>query len=241
MILKEFDLDLPYVADEEKIKLIMKENNYSRNEATKYDYETNWKDKRRTFRLETRCISAMFERLLGKIKTSDCWKILVECVEDIKKEKILNFSGVCTVQIRFDYKSFVTSNDYQKKQKTLFVLMEGIRAIAKENGWDLELFEDVYSRICEVDYINEWVWKKSKKSANRKFIAEVLMQHEVKVMDIYIIIKNKSGTEISREKVISELPDEFAYAKHLGELKWLCSNQVALINKKGNKRWLCEL
>lgn len=67
MDLKEFDLDLPYVADEGKINSVILEKGCLRNEATKFDYEANWKDKRRAFRLETRCISAMFEIIFGKM------------------------------------------------------------------------------------------------------------------------------------------------------------------------------
>jgi hypothetical protein len=37
--------------------------------------------------------------------------------------------------------------------------------------------------------------------------------------------------------VISELPDEFAYAKHLGEVKWLSDNKALLVNRKGDKTW----
>lgn len=241
MDLKEFDLDLPYVADEEKINSVIKEKRCLRNEATKFDYEANWKDKRRSFRLETRCISAMFERIFGKMTTEDCWKILIECVEQVKEERVINLSGVYTVQVKFNYESFLSKNEYQKKQMTLSTLMEGIRVIARIKGWNLEPFEIVYSKICEVDYINEWIWKKTVKSVDKQFSAELLMQHDVKSMDISILIKDKIGTEISRKKVISELPDEFAYSKHLGELKWISNNEVALTNKKGDTKWSLEL
>lgn len=241
MDLKEFDLDLPYIENEEKIKSIMNENGCSRNEATKLDYESSWKEKRRIFRLETRCISAMFERYFTKITTKDCWKILVECVQGETEERVMNFSGVYTLKIHLDYNCFFTYNDYQKKVKTLELIMQGIRIMTKSQEWSLEPFETVYFKICKADYINEWVWKKAVKSSDKKFNAELLMQHEVKSMDISIIIRDRNGSEITRKKVISELPDEFAYVKYLGELKWLSSNEVALINKKGDTKWLCEL
>ena len=56
-------------------------------------------------------------------------------------------------------------------------------------------------------------------------------------MDISIIIKAKNGEEILRKKVISKMPDEFAYARYLSELKWLSDEEVALINKTEPK-WL---
>lgn len=77
LYLKAFDLDLPYIIDDENVESIMKEENCEYDDE---DYELNWKWKRRSFSLETRCITAMFERLIGKQKTKDCWKILVDCV-----------------------------------------------------------------------------------------------------------------------------------------------------------------
>lgn len=234
MQLTEFDLDLPYIANEENIKLIMKDKNCSQNEATKIDYEQNWKDKRGTFRLETRCITAMFERLFGKMKTDNCWKVLVECVGEIKEQKVQNFSGVLTIQVKFDYEKFSGSNEYQKKQMTLSTLFEGLKIVAKEKEWSMESFEVVYSQIQNNDYSNEWIWKKPVKSHDKKFTAEVLCQHGIKYMDISIILRDKKGNELVRKKAISEFPDEFAYAKHLGELKWISSSEVALVNKKGD-------
>ncbi|WP_124115056.1 hypothetical protein [Paenibacillus xylanexedens] len=69
MYLKEFDLDLPYILHDECIESIMKRQKCEYNEATKLDFELNWEWKRRSFRLETRCITAMFERLFGKYNT----------------------------------------------------------------------------------------------------------------------------------------------------------------------------
>lgn len=237
MYLSEFDLDLPYIADEDKINAIMNEKNCLRNEATKLDYGENWKDKRRQFRLETRNISAMFERLFGRMETKGCSKILVECVDDVKEERVLNFSGVYTVQVKFNYNNFSASDDYQKKQKTLDLLMEGIIIVSRNEDWNIEPFETVYSKIRDANYTNEWVWKKPVKSAGKKFSAEILCQHGVKSIEIYIVLRDKNGGELGRKKVISELPDEFAYAKHLGEVKWLSDNEVALVNKKGDKTW----
>lgn len=235
--LSEFDLDLPYIADDVKINAIMNEKNCLRNEATKLDYEKNWKDKRLQFRLETRNISAMFERLFGRMETKDCSKILVECVDEVKQERVLNFLGVYTVQVKFNYNNFSSSDDHQKKQEALDLLVEGIKIVAENESWNIEPFETVYSKIREANYTNEWVWKKPVKSRDKKFSAEVLCQHGVESIHIYIVLRDKNGAELDRKKVISELPDEFAYAKHLGAIKWISDNEVALVNKKGDKTW----
>lgn len=105
MIIKEFDLDLPYFPNQEKIKSIMREKGLTDIDASWLDYEENWKDKRRNFRLDTRCMTAMFERLFEKMKTKDCWKILVECVQTITYQisEFANINQVDTSPEKFGF------------------------------------------------------------------------------------------------------------------------------------------
>ena len=68
-------------------------------------------------------------------------------------------------------------------------------------------------------------------------MAGVLLQHEIDEMNISIIVNDKRGNEIFREKMISELPDEWYYASHLGKINWVSDNEIVLVNKKGDKEW----
>lgn len=231
LYLKAFDLDLPYVIDDENVESIMKEEKCEYDDATKKDYELNWKWKRRSFSLETRCITAMFERLFGKQKTKDCWKILVDCVENISDERIINDSGVCVVQIKFNLDDFSVKNETEKKRTMLQLLMNGIEKLVLDKNWDITPFKETALKIEELGYVNEWVWKKVFKSPKKNYSAKVICQHNVESMDIYLSIMHRDGTQILLEKVISEFPDEFAYARHLGELKWISDSEVALIDE----------
>ncbi|MFS0873190.1 hypothetical protein [Paenibacillus xylanilyticus] len=65
-ILREFDLDIPYI-----------------NSGTPEDYEANWKQKRIQFRDDIRCVASLVERSFEKYKTSDSWKVLIEVVDVI--------------------------------------------------------------------------------------------------------------------------------------------------------------
>jgi len=241
MKLEEFDLDLPYVVDLVKVETIMKENNCSLIEAKKNDYEQNWKEKRRFFRLQTRCVSSMLERIFCELETVDCWKILVECVDEIKEERILNLSGVHTVQVILDYSKFMEASDYIKKYMACELLEKGIKRIVEEKGWEFEPFQKAILKVKELDFRNEWVWKKPVKSPDKKYSAEIFCNHEVNNIHIYIIIKDKKGNEVARKKLITELPDEFAYSKHLGQVKWLSNTKAVLLNKKGDCSWAIDI
>jgi hypothetical protein len=241
MLLKDFILDLPYKPDQGRIKMIIQEKDCQYDEAVNLDYQQNWKQRRFAFRYETRCITAMFSRLLGKMKTEDCWNVLVECVPYIIEERILNFSGVYTVQVQFDHQSFFEKSESDKKAVALELLMQGIRKIEKNKGWSIESFEKVYVSIKNLNYKNEWIWRKSLNSPNRKHLAEVHCQHNVQSMDISILIKDRKGAEIKRQQIISELPYEIAYAQHLGQLRWVSDNKVSLINQDANHSWTVEI
>lgn len=114
--------------------------------------------------------------------------------------------------------------------------MEGIEKLALRNNWEVDPFREIALQIEELDYVNEWTWKKDVKSPNKKYYAKVICHHNVDSMDIFLTILQRDGTQILLEKIISEQPDEFAYAKHLGEIIWVSDFEVALFNKTGIKK-----
>jgi hypothetical protein len=184
----------------------------------------------------------MFERLFGKIQTDDCRKILVDCVHTIREERIMkDFWGIFTVQVPFDYEEFTKSSEYLKKQKALQLLMAGVEIIVAQQGWSMAPFEAVRTRIIEQNYENVWMWKKPVKSPDKKHTAEVICVHDVKQIDIHIVIKNKEKAIVESKVVVSKLPDEFAYAGHLGKLVWLSANEAALISSNGDEQWCISI
>jgi hypothetical protein len=145
--------------------------------------------------------------------------------------------GFCDVQVQFHYDSFIILDDLSKKKVALETLMKGIQTVAAEKSWDIEPFKSVYTKIVEAKYKNEWRWGKSVISPNRKFIAQLFLQHEVSQIDIFIIVNDKNGNEITKERVITEIPNEWNYTGHLGEVKWLDNKKVILVNKDKDREW----
>ena len=237
MIFNEIAFDLPYVANENEIARIMKEKKCLRNDATKIDYEQNWKMKRRNFSLQTRCVCSMFERLMGKIITKKCSKLLIECIHDNSETILLEFSKVSSVKMKFDYDNFMLLDNIQKKKTILELLMKGIQLFSIKEGLDYEKFISVYNQMVELNYINQWIWKKSVKSPNKKNNAILIIKHDVEMVIFTIVIKDNKGKEVKTDNLLTELPDEYAYAKHLGDLSWSDDKNVILTNKKGDQRW----
>ena len=198
---------------------------------------TESKEQRRAFKLQTRCVTSLYERLFEKYKTDKCWKILIECVGEVKKAKFRDLLGVYTVQVQFDFEFFYSLQEIEKKELALETLMAGIKKITEELDWDDEPFCRTYKAVKEQNYVNHWIWKKPVKSPSKKYSAEVLCEHEVELVNISIVVRNKDGEEVSKTKVITEQPDEFAFARHLGKLEWSSNSKIKLVNKKKDKSW----
>ena len=241
MRLKYFDLDLPYIENENRIKKIIRENSCTKDEAIKIDYQIYWKNKRREFSLQTRCITAFFERLFGYVDTTDCKKIIIECVPKVFDEQIKNFSGIYCLQAESDHNSFLKAKEIDKKIMALELLMTGIKKIVQIKNWDIEPFAKVYKKIIEQEYKNKWIWKKPVKCPNKKNLASVLLEHEVEEINISIIITDNFGNTIMKKHIITEIPDEWIYTKHLGEIKWIDNNKIKLINNSKDEEWIIDI
>lgn len=236
-------LDVPY-PEEERLDVINKymiEYNCTYEQAVSIDSNRNWMGAvAKRFFLETNCIVLMFLRLLGKYKNEDTIKIVVDCVKSLKGIGGTTM-GICLIEQIVDYNAFFSKNDLEKKQFTLDVIKEAISKIARDKDWDISPFEEVYKRIIELEYTNHWTWKKKLNSPNRLFTAEVYLEHEIKDIKIYIIIRNKLGDIIKRQLIITEMPDDYIYILHLGKLKWLSNNDVQLVNKYNTMHWNVQL
>jgi hypothetical protein len=164
----------------------------------------------------------------------------VECVDSIIKENYREALGVGVQQVKVDVEQFFSLSDIAKKEWALETLQAGINKVLEQTGWPAEPFLETYQKAKALDLVNHWVWKR-KHSPSRKLVAEALIEHEVNSCDISLVVYDRDHQEIKRKKLISELPDEWAYARHLGALTWESENQIVLRNKEGNKMWRVDL
>lgn len=239
MLLKEFDLDIPYIKNELEIKRLMQQG-LSNKEAIRNDYDENWKWKRARFRLENRCMMAMFNRLFKPIRTG-FWKILVECVpEKIIKEDILVVGNICEVQVPFDYDKYYRFDSYKKKVKAIELLYSGIERVCDKNGWEITPFRNVRDVITKLEYKNHWFIGKKIKSPDRKHSAQIYLEHEPEAIYIYMAVHNKIGN-IEKYLLISENPSEFAFSLLLGGIEWEGNNRVSLICRQKDKSFTVNL
>ena len=238
MYLREIQLDLPYREKEEVISAVMIENNCTYEEAIKIDYNKSWKSEiRRRFELETRCIAALFIRLINKYKNNTCTKVVIDCVEkDFDKTyPIYNGAamGIGLIKYELNYVEFFNKSDYEKKLIIVKIIKDSLYIIGKEEKWNLTPIEETIKKMEELDYNNSWVFGKKKKSLNKQYTAELCIEHNIETIEFYAVIRNKMDEIIEKKIIVKEKPSEWFYVKYLGKLVWNSDTEINLINKAG--------
>jgi len=206
MRLKEFDLDLPYAP----------------------------KDERNAFGNTTRCVTALYERCFPALDVTGAWKILVECVAEVRRREVLNLLGVLAVEVVFDEPSFQRANSVGRKQIALDVLHSGVLRVAELRGWPMAAFETARRGVIEAAYVNEWEWpKRPVRSPNRKRRAVLHCVHESDRFRAWLVVEQGKNEEVVRELVVEELPSEFLFVPKLGKLTWVSDDRLVLVGRNG--------
>lgn len=236
MKLKEIELDMPYKKSEERLQQIQEKKEVTRQEAIQIDYEINWKEKRRKFQLETRCMTAMIERIMEPVKTRNCWKLLFECYDENESEEdddIVNLLGVYAVRTKFSLEKFWGGDSYKKKEMIIEAILTKVGRIKNNVPFDLENISVACGQIISLGYVNEWVWGKPLK-LNEKYV-RIEMKHEVEEMNIYMVFFDAKDKILNKILLITAIPDEWNYYEYLGKLERISDNSVALVTKKGER------
>ncbi|AZU60389.1 hypothetical protein [Neobacillus mesonae] len=192
-------------------------------------------DVKKSLSFQTRCITNLFEKQFEKYKTSDCKQLNMHCgnYSTLRIQECVD--GYCEVIVPFDIKTFLEYPDNNKKEKILELLDTILSYVIKEKDWDPIPFQKASQRVKELNYINEFIWKKPKLNPNKKYNAEVQCKHDLYEFIINIVIKDLKNRIIKKEKLISTKPDELIYERFLGDLEWLNDNEVALYEKHSKR------
>lgn len=232
MKLSEVEMDLPYQKDEVFIRTVQKNAAIEYQKALRMDYELNWKEKRREFQLMTKCMTSMIERIMKPIITKDCWKILIECVSNQENRGYRNLLGVYTIQVQINLDIFYSVSDYVKKKMIIDIILEGIQRLSSSVDFELSSITCACIDIANGGYLNEWLWGRKKVS---KKTARIKVQHEIHIVNIFMIFFDEKNMVMKEELIISAVPDERAYGKYLGKLISISKDTVALIDIYGEE------
>lgn len=203
MKLQYFELDKPYMENQQRIEELMDSTALTYEEARIKDYRQNWKDLRRAFVYESKCMTSMVERLFKPVITQDCWKINIECVDTIGNPAIMNLLGVYTVQVLFDFSTILGHNRFKEA-----------RRVFQELSISCSLIEDVINEIEKNDYENSWEWKRKKIQST---IFSIQVEHQLDKVDLFWKIEHKDKS--IRQLIQSYPAHEMDYGAKLGKLE----------------------
>jgi hypothetical protein len=195
------------------------------------------RERRSLFRHETRCTTALYERLLGRVSAPNIWKILVECVPDVHQTEPRNLLGVAVIQAAFDINTFFASSPDEKKRLSLETIHRGALSLAAFYQWDPEPFRQAHAAALQKKIVNDWSREKS--SPGRRYIACLSCLHDISTFRAWLSVRTRAGTELAHVPVIETRPSEFAFAQALGKLVWTSETRVALLDR--SEKEVCHL
>lgn len=196
------------------------------------------REERHLFRLRVRSMCAHFERRLPRIDAAG-WKILVECVDTVRRREVRNLLGVLVVETRADVDHLMRVDGDELNRCALDLLETGISSVAAQMGLSMDPFSSARAAVLREQFVNEWMWKTRKASPDRKHRAVVRCKHGMDRFQGWLSIEDRSGRELVRALAVDELPDEFIFKPKLGKLVWESRDAVVLSDSFGKE--VCRL
>ena len=234
MRFNEVSISILYEYSDDVINTLAEKLGITFNEARVLYYKENFFEKRRRFSYATRCMCSMFSRLMYEnFKSSDYAfnKVIVKCCNE-NHGKYIFCDGILEINVKYDYNDFFAKSDFEKKKDALVIIDKALLLAAEKFDCDYSSFEFVKNQIISENYCNEWVWQ-TKSNSSRQYKAKVICEHEVGIVNLYLLIIDKDSKLISKSLIVSTKPDEWDYHMYLGKIKWISKNQVALYGKNG--------
>ncbi|WP_368505134.1 hypothetical protein AB3N04_05665 [Alkalihalophilus sp. As8PL] len=196
------------------------------------------------FNQETRCVIGLFEHHLPRYKNDHFKKINImfhsqECAETSvsRLSNPISIDGFGEIDLVLDLDKYIHSDNKTKKKLSLEYLEMGLEPFIEQFNLEREWFVHTIHKVRELNYINEGIWKKSKLNPSKKLRAKIGWQHDIDSFIATMIIEDKKKNEIMRQELFKEVPSEFIFGYHFGEIVWFSDKEVALKDRLGNREW----
>ncbi|WIG44629.1 hypothetical protein [Bacillus toyonensis] len=233
---------MPIVRDIQ-LSLLRKKDSINRHENLNTANALVFYEDERFFK-ETRCITSLYSRLLPKIERDFEKGILINCVDDMNvlsewEKTQYMLPEYITFFLEFNgEKYFSLSSNQEKKEMALNIVHSGIIKIAEQYNWELDELQEVNQKIIDLNYNNQYIYKK-KTSPNKKYICNIICEHEVSYVDICLEIRcKKSNMLIKKERLFRERETyETAFSSHIGKLFWQMNHKVILMDSLSRDGW----
>lgn len=189
-------------------------------------------DARRRFTNDVRSVCALVTRHIPRTKNQKYKKVLVLCVAGQPRPSPMDQLGVAFVEVQRDIEAFFTLTKLDKQRWALSALEEGTLKVTDSDGLDPINLLGAFRRAEDLGFKNHWRWA-HKSRRDRRFRAEVWVEHDLEECRLIGAIVTREGDRVVDEVLISTPPDEWAFDRFLGRIRWVDQNMVVLEDKQG--------
>ncbi len=202
------------------------------------DAPTLGNDDRHAFRLQTRFLTANVERHFRAFSNSaGIWKVLVEVVPKVTREKARNLLGVLVIEVAGDPGIYLTSKRGERERLALEWLLTGVRVGFAEHGWSPDSIDGAIACVIAENYRNVWFWKKALFNRSHTASVDVAVEHDDKEARIVAMFRPEGSDFSVAATLCSTPPTEFSFTPCLGQLTWLDDDTIQLTSRSGSTSW----
>lgn len=171
------------------------------------------------------------------VNSSGVWKVLVEVVPTIAKDKARNLLGVLTTQVVGDPGRYLTLKNGERERLALDWLLLGAHALFTEYKWSINPLDAAVAQVIAANFSNVWVWKKSVFNLTRTMSVDIAVELDDQQAKIFAVFKITGSEKIVVSTLCVKPPSEFAYVPCLGEVVWLDDDTIQLTSRSGAETW----
>ncbi|CAM1343845.1 hypothetical protein [Tenacibaculum amylolyticum] len=197
------------------------------------------------FTPETFCIAELYHSFLKNYNTNKVKKCNIIVSDNWGEDlgEYTNWSDSKSIKIALDFKNYFSQDKHDKKKIILDKIHKGMIEIAKKEGWQINPLLDAYNSCIEANLVYQFDVGKPKLSPNKKHKIGFWCNWDIDVFEVYRVLYDKKGTEISREKFISKKPNNGEFVYYL-KWKWLDNSKVLVEDKYkygDNEKWTLKI
>ena len=168
--------------------------------AARYTNQLHW---------ENLFIGELFLYYLGKIKTGDCQKIIIDAVDRVERE-IDDYEDAHSINlvvyfIQFDFDKYDSLDRNERKKYLAAFLYHGLLKVFAYKHWDPSPLEAAYNQVIDSDVVFRKILKERIRDPRDKSrVFQMLIEWESGLLECSILLLDaKSGIEIKRKKVFT--------------------------------------
>lgn len=202
------------------------------------DAPTLRKDLRHAFRSQTRFITANVERKFEPILNDEgAWKVLVEVVPALTRNRSRNLLGVLAIQVVGDAASYITMRRGEKEWLALDWLLTGVKSVFSEYGWRADVLEAAAKSVVGENFRYTFIWKRGVLNFSKSAYVDIVVEMDDEQARIVAVFGAPAGEGMQTSVLCIRPPSEFAFVPCLGKLKWLDDDTIELTSRSGSESW----